>query len=61
MEDFEGNSLKFGKFTYDNDVNDDGSDIEAFRFELADISGKIHSLEQYAGTWLLLVFHRHLA
>lgn len=33
----------------------------AVKFELPDGSGAIHSLEQFAGNWLLLVFHRHLA
>ena len=36
-------------------------DSSAVRFKLADVDGKTHSLEQYAGHWLLLVFHRHLA
>lgn len=29
-------------------------------FELRDTRGQLHRLEQYAGHWLLLVFHRHL-
>lgn len=33
---------------------------EAVAFELADATGTRHSLEQYQGHWLLLVFHRHL-
>ena len=32
----------------------------AAAFELPDHTGQIHRLEQYAGAWLLLVFHRHL-
>ena len=29
-------------------------------FELKDTSGAVHQLQDYAGHWLLLVFHRHL-
>lgn len=29
-------------------------------FALPDTAGELHRLEQYAGHWLLLVFHRHL-
>ena len=29
-------------------------------FELLDAEGTLHSLGDYAGKWLLLVFHRHL-
>lgn len=32
----------------------------AVPFELEDAFGTVHRLEQYAGSWLLLVFHRHL-
>ena len=32
----------------------------AVEFELKDIEGKTHRLADYAGRWLLLVFHRHL-
>ena len=33
----------------------------AHPFELVDsIAGRIHRLEDFAGSWLLLVFHRHL-
>lgn len=32
----------------------------AVPFELTDTSGRVHRLDQYAGHWLLLVFHRHL-
>lgn len=32
----------------------------AVAFELEDSQGQVHRLEQYAGEWLLLVFHRHL-
>ncbi len=33
---------------------------KAVRFELKDADGVVHRLDQYAGHWLLLVFHRHL-
>lgn len=29
-------------------------------FELPDLDGRIHSLGEFRGRWLLLVFHRHL-
>ena len=29
-------------------------------FELRDSGGRIHFLSDYIGSWLLLVFHRHL-
>ena len=32
----------------------------AIPFELADTDGMTHSLADYLGKWLLLVFHRHL-
>ena len=32
----------------------------AVPFGLRDAEGRIHRLEDYAGRWLLLVFHRHL-
>ena len=32
----------------------------AVEFELQDSSGSLHGLQDYAGDWLLLVFHRHL-
>jgi hypothetical protein len=32
----------------------------AIPFSLADNSGQRHSLEEYRGSWLLMVFHRHL-
>ncbi len=32
----------------------------AIPFELSDANGKVHTLEDYRGRWLLLVFHRHL-
>jgi peroxiredoxin len=32
----------------------------AIPFWLADSNGHTHSLEAYRGSWLLLVFHRHL-
>jgi peroxiredoxin len=33
----------------------------AANFSLPDTNGVIHRLADYAGQWLLLVFHRHLA
>ncbi|MDX1815437.1 MAG: hypothetical protein R3239_05705 [Thermodesulfobacteriota bacterium] len=32
----------------------------AIPFNLRDGSGKPHLLEDYRGSWLLMVFHRHL-
>jgi hypothetical protein len=32
----------------------------AIPFSLADSSGRIHTLNDYRGSWLLMVFHRHL-
>ena len=32
----------------------------AVPFELTDALGVVRRLDQYAGHWLLLVFHRHL-
>jgi peroxiredoxin len=32
----------------------------AVPFELSDASGKVRTLDDYRGRWLLLVFHRHL-
>jgi len=32
----------------------------AVDFELQDADGRVHRLADYAGDWLLLVFHRHL-
>jgi hypothetical protein len=32
----------------------------AARFELRDSDDRIHRLETYRGSWLLMVFHRHL-
>ncbi len=32
----------------------------AVKFELPDAGGVTHGLSEYAGSWLLLVFHRHL-
>ena len=29
-------------------------------FRLQDAAGRAHTLEQYRGSWLLLVLHRHL-
>jgi hypothetical protein len=38
-----------------------GKDQRAAPFELMDLGGRVHRLGDYAGRWLLLVFHRHLA
>ncbi|MFP6581176.1 MAG: hypothetical protein VCD00_01325 [Candidatus Hydrogenedentota bacterium] len=38
----------------------DLSEKEAVAFKLADAKGTTHSLPDYRGHWLLLVFHRHL-
>lgn len=32
----------------------------AIPFRLADSDGRTHVLEEYRGSWLLMVFHRHL-
>lgn len=32
----------------------------AVEFSLVDTAGTVHRLADYAGRWLLLVFHRHL-
>lgn len=32
----------------------------AVPFELRDIDGRVYRLEDFRGTWLLIVFHRHL-
>ncbi len=32
----------------------------AIPFTLQDSSGKTHRLEDFQGSWLLMVFHRHL-
>ncbi|MCP4784115.1 MAG: redoxin domain-containing protein [Fuerstiella sp.] len=32
----------------------------AVTFELPDAGGGLHRLSDYAGSWLLLIFHRHL-
>lgn len=32
----------------------------AAAFSLQDVSGSTHTHEDHAGSWLLLVFHRHL-
>jgi peroxiredoxin len=34
--------------------------ISAPPFELQDSNGRIHRPESYRGSWLLMVFHRHL-
>ena len=33
---------------------------QALPFSLPDNNGRIHTLEEYRGSWLLMVFHRHL-
>jgi peroxiredoxin len=33
----------------------------AITFSLRDSEGRNHHLENYRGSWLLMVFHRHLA
>ena len=35
--------------------------IPAVAFELDDTGGQTHRMQDYAGRWLLIVFHRHLA
>jgi peroxiredoxin len=32
----------------------------AVPFGLSDAEGKVRRLEEYRGSWLLMVFHRHL-
>jgi len=32
----------------------------AQHFAVHDSNGTLHSMEEFAGSWLLLVFHRHL-
>lgn len=32
----------------------------ANNFAIHDSNGNLHTLEEYKGSWLLLVFHRHL-
>lgn len=32
----------------------------AIPFRLQDSAGQSYSLEEYRGSWLLMVFHRHL-
>jgi peroxiredoxin len=34
--------------------------LPALPFSLPDSIGRIHTLEEYRGSWLLMVFHRHL-
>lgn len=33
----------------------------AVPFEMLDTNGIRHRLDEFAGSWLLMVFHRHLA
>lgn len=39
----------------------DRTNTPAVPFELRDEHDNAHTLNQYSGDWLLLVFHRHLA
>jgi peroxiredoxin len=32
----------------------------AQHFSIHDSNGTLHTLEEYQGSWLLMVFHRHL-
>ena len=32
----------------------------AIPFRLRDSAGRSHNLEEFRGSWLLMVFHRHL-
>jgi len=36
------------------------TNMPAIPFALADSTGQVHSLDDYRGNWLLMVFHRHL-
>ncbi len=38
----------------------DNTGSPAADFELPDAAGVMHRLSRYAGSWLLVVFHRHL-
>jgi len=33
---------------------------QAIPFTLTGSDGRIHTLDEYRGSWLLMVFHRHL-
>ena len=35
-------------------------DLPAVPFALPDATGAVHTLQEFRGHWLLLVFHRHL-
>jgi peroxiredoxin len=35
--------------------------MHAVDFDLPDAAGNRHRMQHYAGRWLLLMFHRHLA
>ena len=41
-------------------IMNDRTGSPAVPFELPDDRDNMHTLSQYAGDWLLLVFHRHL-
>jgi peroxiredoxin len=36
------------------------TDRPAVSFRLQDVDGREHTLSDYRGLWLLMVFHRHL-
>ncbi len=36
------------------------SGLPAAPFRLPDATGTVHTLEEFRGHWLLMVFHRHL-
>lgn len=36
------------------------SGLPAVPFTLPDAAGAIHTLQEFRGHWLLMVFHRHL-
>lgn len=38
----------------------DATGTRAHSFELSDLEGAVCGLDEFAGSWLLLVFHRHL-
>ena len=39
----------------------DKAGFPAVPFAMTDTDGILHRLDEYAGSWLLMVFHRHLA
>ena len=44
-----------GKIAMDSKIG-----FPSVEFELTDARGELHSSKRYIGSWLLLVFHRHL-